>query len=97
MSNNRDHVRAHIELAIERAREGVSEGIDEIDRRLRTSLDFKEIAADHAPQLLVAGAIFGFLLGFGVPRVMTRALGLGIPILLAVRIAKKKRQDDPAA
>lgn len=87
-----DHVRSHIETAIERAREGMSESIDELDRRVRESLNFRQMAADHAPQVLVAGAAFGFLLGLGVPRVILRTIQIGIPIAIAVQIAKKRRE-----
>ena len=57
-----------VEHAIERARDGVSERIDELDRRLRTTLDFKSQAAEHAPQLVAGGAVVGFLVGFGFPK-----------------------------
>lgn len=87
-----DHVKAHIELAIERARDGVSEKIDELDQRLRGSLDFKQIASDHAPQLMAVGAAVGFLVGFGVPKVMVRTIQLGVPLVLAVQIVRRRRQ-----
>ena len=86
-----DHLKQHIEVAIERARDGVGERIDAIDKRLRSSLDFKQIAADHAPQLLATGAAIGFLIGFGAPRVITRAVQLGIPLAIAIQIVKKRR------
>ena len=85
-----DHVRSHIELAIERAREGVGERIDEIDRRLRSDLDFKKMASEHAPQLMAAGAVLGFLIGYGVPKVLLRSAQIGIPILLAIKIAQNR-------
>ena len=93
MTSESDHVREHIELAIERARGNVGERIDELDRRLRESLDFSQVASDHAPKLMAAGAAFGFLLGFGVPKLMLRTLQLGIPIFIAVRILKKKLNE----
>jgi hypothetical protein len=93
MTNDRDHVREHIELAIERARGEVGEHIDELDRKLRERLDFSQMAKEHAPQLMAAGAAFGFLLGFGVPKVLLRTLQLGIPLYLAVRVAKKKLDE----
>jgi hypothetical protein len=89
----RDEARAEIELAIERARDGVEEKIDAIDRRIRTQLDFGKMASEYAPQLVVAGAAFGFLLGFGIPKVLVRTVQIGIPIYLAIRIAKKKVQQ----
>src|SRR5205085_2779016 len=88
---NPDHLKQHIEVASERARDGVGERIDEIDRRLRSSLDFKQMAADHAPQLLAAGAAVGFLIGFGAPKVLTRAMQLGIPLAIAVQIMKRRK------
>ena len=88
----REDVKEHIEIAIERARDGVSEHIDEIDRRLRSSLDFRQMAGDHAPQLLAAGAALCFLIGLGAPRLVTRGLQLGVPLFLAVQIMKKKRE-----
>lgn len=91
-TEDKDHVRAHIELAIERARDGVSERIDEIDRRLRSQLDFPQMASDHAPQLMAAGAAFGFLLGFGVPKVLFRTIQLGVPIFIAVKIAQNRSE-----
>ena len=83
------HVREHIELAIERAREGMTRNIDEIDQRLRTSLDVKRIASEHSVQLIAAGAVTGFLVGFGVPRMLTRLIALGVPVLIAVQVARK--------
>lgn len=93
MTTDSEHVREHIELAIERARGNVGERIDELDRRIRESLDFSQLAGDHAPKLMAAGAAVGFLLGFGVPRVLLRTLQLGIPIFFAVRILKKKLDE----
>jgi hypothetical protein len=90
----------HIEVAIDRARERVSERIDALDAQLREKLDFREMAAEHAPQLIAAGAAFGFLLGLGIPRVLLRSVQLGVPVWLAVAIVKRqraaKRAHDPA-
>lgn len=88
-----EHVRQHIETAIERARERVSDRIDELDERLRTDLDFAQLAADHAPQLLAAGAVLGFLVGYGIPRVLLRSVQLGVPVWLAVQIVKRRRES----
>ena len=93
MSTESEHVRAHIELAIERARDGVSERIDEIEGRLRDKLDVGQLAGEHAPQLLAAGAVLGFLVGFGVPKVLTRSLQLGTPLLLALKVVKSRRES----
>lgn len=86
-----DEVKQHIELAIERARDGVSEHIDEIDRRLRSSLDFGQMAGDHAPQFLAAGAVVGLLIGLGAPKIVTRGLQLGVPLFIAVQVMKKRQ------
>ena len=88
--SDKEHVRNHIEIAIERAREGVSDGIDELDRRLRENLDVKKMAGENVPQLIAIGAGLGFLIGFGVPRMFVRAVQIGVPIALAVSIARKK-------
>lgn len=87
---DRDHVREHIELAIERARGNVGEHIDELDRSLRDRLNMSEMASQHAPKLVAAGAAFGLLLGMGVPKLLLRTIQLGIPIFLAARVVKKK-------
>jgi hypothetical protein len=76
--------KVQIEQAIERARDGVSERIDELDRRIRRSLDFKSVAGNHAPQLIAGGAVLGFFLGFGLPRTLTKLVKLGVPVVLAV-------------
>jgi len=86
-----DHIRQHIELAIERAREGVGERIDEIDRRLRGSLDLKGKASEHAPQLLIGGATVGFLLGFGFPRAFLRLVQIGVPLAVLTKIIQARR------
>lgn len=94
-----EHSRQHIEVAIDRARERVSERIDELDGRLRDQLNFREMAAEHAPQLLAAGAAFGFLVGLGIPRVLLRSVQLGVPVWLALTIVKRRRDaaaHDPA-
>jgi len=77
-----------IERAIERARDGVSERIDELDRRLRTSLDFKSMAADHAPEIVAGGALVGLLVGFGFPKVFKVALKVGIPLAVVAYAVK---------
>ena len=80
-----------IERAIESARDGVSERIDELDRRLRSTLDVQSFAAEHAPQLMAGGAAVGFLVGFGFPKALRRAIALGIPLaMLAMKVKKSK-------
>ncbi len=97
MGRETEHARAHIELAIERARESVGETIDELDHRLRSQLDFGQIAADHIPQLAIAGATLGFLIGYGVPKVVTRSIQIGVPIFLAVQIVRRNAIDSTPA
>lgn len=75
--------RQQIERSIERAREGVSEKIDELDRRLRTTLDVKSFASEHATQLAIGGAVVGFLAGFGFPKLLRRVVQIGVPVALA--------------
>lgn len=87
----KDQERQSIEREINRARDGVSDRIDELDSRLRTELDFKAKAADHAPQLVAGGAVVGFLVGFGFPKVMKRIIQIGVPLALAAYKAKQMR------
>lgn len=79
-----------VEQAIERARDGMSERIDELDRRLRTSLNFQAMASGHAPQLVAGGAVLGFLAGFGFPKALRRAISIGIPLALAAMQIRKR-------
>lgn len=76
--------------AIERARDGMSERIDELDRRLRTSLDFRTMAGEHAPQLIAGGAVLGFLAGFGFPKALRRAVSIGIPLAIVAMQVRKR-------
>ena len=78
-----------IEKEIGRARDHVGDRIDELDRRLRTTLDFKTIAADNAPQLAAGGAVIGFLVGFGFPKAVKMLLKIGLPVA-AITVAAKK-------
>lgn len=87
-----------VEQAIERARDGVSDHIDELDARLRTSLNFQQMAADHAPQIIAGGAVLGFLAGFGFPKPLRRAIQIGIPLaLVAMKVRKKMSGGDGEA
>ncbi len=88
-----DNEKQDIERAIDRARDGVSERIDELDRRLRTSLDMKSAAAEHAPQIIAGGAVIGFLAGFGFPKPLRRALSIGIPLALIAMKFRKSRAN----
>ena len=94
MSDRVAHERAAIEAKIRGAREKVGETIDELDLRIRGRLDIGKILEENATELVATGAVAGFLLGYGVPRVLTRALQLGIPVGLAlVVVARGKRND----
>jgi hypothetical protein len=87
-----------IEQQIERARDGVGDRIDELDRRLRTTLDFKSLAREHAPQLVVGGAVLGFLVGFGLPRPLKQLIGIGIPVaLIAYKVKQSRNGHQPVA
>jgi hypothetical protein len=88
-----EHQKIHIERAIDRARDGVSERIDELDRRLRTTLDVKSMATEHAPKIVAGGAVVGFLLGFGLPKVLRRVIGIGLPIALVAMKIKNAREQ----
>ena len=79
-----------IEHAIDRARDGVSVRIDELDRRLRTSLDLKSAAANNAPQIIAGGAVLGFLAGFGFPKPLRTAIKIGVPLALIAMQVKKR-------
>ncbi|MEA2165389.1 MAG: hypothetical protein QOK37_3516 [Thermoanaerobaculia bacterium] len=74
------------------ARDRVGDRIDELDRRIRKQLDVKSIASDHAEELVAGGAVVGFLVGFGFPKVIKRLLQVGVPIAI-VAIQVKKRMD----
>ena len=81
--------KSDIEREIVRARDGVGERIDELDRRLRSTLDVKTFAQEHAPQLIAGGAAVGFLVGFVSPKTIRRLIGLGIPLAIVAMKVKK--------
>jgi hypothetical protein len=87
-----DEERETIEREIVSARDGVGSGIDALDRKLRRAFDIESFASAHAEQLAVGGAVVGFLVGFGVPKLLRRVLQLGVPIALAVYSAKRKKK-----
>ncbi len=80
-----------IERSIEKARDGVGSGIDELDRKLRASLDVQSFASAHAPQLAIGGAVVGFLIGFGFPRPLVRIVKLAGPLALLAYKVKRSR------
>ena len=92
----KDEEKTSIEREIERARDGVSDRIDELDSRLRTQLDFKAAAREHAPQLVAAGAVLGFLVGFGVPKPLKRLIQIGVPLALIAYKVKQSRDGHEA-
>ncbi len=81
-----------IERAINQARDGVGQSIDELDRQLRKKLDVEAIASRHAPQLVTGGAVVGFLVGFGFPKLLKRALQVGVPLALVAYGVKRWRE-----
>ena len=94
MEEETDREKVHIERAIERARDGVGVRIDELDRALRGSFDVKSTVREHAPQIVAGAAVFGFLVGFGFPKVLKRALQVGVPIgLIAWKLKQSKDAD----
>jgi hypothetical protein len=82
-----------IEQQIERARDGVGDRIHELDQRLRTTLDFKTLAREHAPQIIAGGAAIGFLIGFGFPKPLRRLIQVGIPVALIAWKVKQSRDN----
>ena len=88
----------NIERAIVKARSGVGESIDELDRQLRKTLDIQTIASEHAPQLVAGGAVVGFLVGFGFPKLLKRALQVGVPLaLMAYGVKQAKARSTAVA
>lgn len=84
----------NIEREISRARDGVSDRIDELDRRLRSTLDVKSFASRHANELIAGGAVVGFLAGFGLPKTLRRIVQIGMPLVLFGWKLKQKLAAD---
>ena len=80
-----------IEQEIERARDGVGNRIDELDRKIRRTLDVQTFASEHAPGLIAGGAVIGFLVGFGYTRPLGRIIKLAMPLALMAYKVKKSR------
>jgi len=92
-----DDEKQQLDHTIVSARDRVGDRIDELDRRLRKQLDFKGIAAEHAPQLVAGGAIVGLLVGFGFPKLFKRVVQIGLPVVvLAYGVKKVKASHDGA-
>ena len=88
-----DDEKQQLDQTIVGARDRVGDRIDELDRRIRKQLDVRSIASEHAPQLVIGGAVVGFLVGFGFPKVIKRVLQIGIPVVLVAMQVKKTRED----
>lgn len=88
-----DDEKQQLDQTIIGARDRVGDRIDELDRRIRRQLDIKSIASEHAPELVIGGAVVGFLVGFGFPKVIKRLLQIGIPVVLVAMQVKKTRED----
>ena len=86
-----EHQKQHIETAINRARDGVSERIDELDRVLRDKLDVTSAASERAPQIIAGGAVIGFLVGFGFPKLIKTAIKISVPLAIAAFAIKKAK------
>lgn len=91
-----DDEKQQLDQTIVGARDRVGDRIDELDRRIRKQLDVRSIASEHAPQLVIGGAVVGFLVGFGFPKVIKRVLQIGIPVVLVAMQVKKTREDGGA-
>ena len=87
-----DDEKQQLDQTIVGARDRVGDRIDELDRRIRKRLDIKSIASEHAPELVIGGAVVGFLVGFGFPKVIKRLLQIGIPVVLVAMQVKKTRE-----
>jgi hypothetical protein len=80
-----------LDQTIESARNRVGDRIDELDRRIRKRLDVQSLASEHANELVVGGAVAGFLIGFGFPKVIKRVVQIAIPVTLFALKVKKMR------
>jgi hypothetical protein len=92
-----DDEKQQLDHTIVSARDRVGDHIDELDRRLRKQFDLKTIASEHAPQLVVGGAVVGLLVGFGFPKLFKRVIQIGLPVaVLAFSVKKAKASHDGA-
>lgn len=88
--------KTQLEHQIVRARDGIGSRIDELDRRLRTTLDVRSAAGEHAPELMAGGAVLGLLVGFGSPRLLKRLVQIAIPLGVIAAGAKKFKDSRDA-
>lgn len=86
-----------IEAEIERARDGVGDRIDELDAQIRRKLDFDAMAREHAPQIVAGGAVLGFFVGFGSPKMLKRIIQVGVPLALVAYKVKTARDGHKEA
>lgn len=92
---DQDPEKQSIERAIVRARDGVGDRIDELDRHLRTNLNPSTLARTYAPQIIAGGAVFGLIVGFGLPKVLRRAVTWGVPLgILAMTIKNAREREN---
>lgn len=89
-----DDEKQQLDQTITGARDRVGDRIDELDRRIRKQLDFKSIASEHATELVAGGAVVGFLVGFGFPKVVKRILQIGIPVVIVAMQVKKRSNGE---
>ena len=82
----------HIQRAIVRARDGVGNRIDELDQRVRTTLDPKTLARSYAPHLIAGGAVVGIIVGFGLPKVFRKIVTWGVPLAILAVTIKNARE-----
>src|SRR3954453_14807383 len=92
-----DDDKQQLDHTIVSARDRVGDRIDELDRRLRKQLDFKTIAADHAPQLVAGGAVVGLLVGFGFPKLFKRVIQIGFAVPVIPYGVKKAKANHERA
>lgn len=81
-----------LQRSIEQARDGMGARIDELDRRLRTTLDLQTAATTHAPKIIAGGVVVGFLVGLGFPLGFRKILKIGVPLALVSLAAIKARE-----
>src|SRR5258708_35887915 len=94
-SKQMDDEKRQLKQTFESAGAGGGARTNERARRSRRRLDIKTIAAEHAPQLVAGGAVVGFLVGFGFPKVVKRVLQIRIPIaIVAARVNKMRSNGD---